>query len=96
MPPFLSWQYDDIEVIRKAVEAIVDQGKDVLLVGHSAGAFLGSHALKEFTPQARKEAGKAGQVTKLAFVAGALFPPGHEHSPAPFMDVQVSQGSCLA
>lgn len=67
----------------------MDQGKDVILVGHSAGGFLGSHALSEFTPAARKAAGKSGAVVKLAFVAGALFPPGHEHAAAPFMDVQV-------
>ncbi|KUI59774.1 (S)-hydroxynitrile lyase [Cytospora mali] len=88
--------YDDIEVIRKAVEAIVDQGKDVLLVGHSAGAFLGSHALREFTPKARKDAGKPGAVVKLAFVTGALFPPGHEHGAAPFMDVQGDKLFCKA
>ncbi|PSS02403.1 Alpha/beta hydrolase fold-1 [Coniella lustricola] len=88
--------YDDIEVIRKAVESIVNQGKDVVLVGHSAGAFLGSHALQEFTSKARKEAGTEGQVTKLAFVTGALFPPGHEHAPAPFMDVQGDKLFCKA
>lgn len=83
--------FDDIEVIRKAVTAIVSQGKDVLLVGHSAGAFLGSHALQELTPKARNDAGKPGAVVKLAFVTGAIFPPGHEHGPAPFIDIQVYQ-----
>lgn len=68
----------------------MDQGKDVVVVGHSAGGFLGSHAVRDFTPAAREKAGKPGAVVKLAFVAGALFPPGHEHAPAPFMEVQVS------
>lgn len=88
-------------MIRKAVEALVDQGTNAVLVGHSAGAFLGSHALQHLTPKAREEAGKPGAVVKLAFVAGAIFPPGHAHGPAPFMDVQVgrhvhSKPACLA
>lgn len=81
--------YDDIEVIRNAITSVVDQGHDVLVVGHSAGAFLGSHALRELTPSARKVAGKPGAVVKLAFITGALFPPGHQHGPAPFMEVKV-------
>lgn len=84
-------QYDDIEVIRKAVEDLVDQGKTVALVGHSAGAFLGSHALQHLTTKAREEAGKPGAVVKLAFITGALLPPGHDHGPAPFMDIQVGK-----
>ncbi|KAF3766652.1 alpha/beta-hydrolase [Cryphonectria parasitica EP155] len=90
--------YDDIDVIRKAIEEIVDQGKNVVLVGHSAGAFLGSHALQNLTPKAREEGGKpgAGAVVKLAFIAGALFPPGHEHGPAPFMNVQGDKLFCKA
>lgn len=69
----------------------MDQGKSVALVGHSAGAFLGSHVLQHLTPKAREEAGKSGAVVKLAFIAGALFTPGYVHATAPFMDIQVGR-----
>lgn len=79
----------DVASIRKVIESRVEMGKDVLVVAHSAGGFLSAHATQHLGTKARAEAGKKGGVAKFAFLAGALFPQGHEHGPAPFFDVKV-------
>lgn len=79
----------DVAAIRAIIESRVEQGADVLVVAHSAGGFLAAHATQDLGKKARADAGKKGGVVKFAFLAGALFPPGHVHGPAPFMDIQV-------
>ena len=81
--------YDDIAAIRKVLSQLVDQGKKLLVVRHSAGAMLSAHAVQGLSEKDQSTAGKSGGVAKFAFVTGALFPVGHLHSPAPFFDIQV-------
>ncbi|KAL9621536.1 MAG: hypothetical protein Q9160_004066 [Pyrenula sp. 1 TL-2023] len=92
--------YDDIEAIRQVVASVVEGdghgGKDALVVAHSAGAFLASHALEELTPAARKRACKSGAVVKLVFVAGAIFPVEHVHRSAPFFDIRGDKLFCTS
>ncbi|KAL8842035.1 MAG: hypothetical protein Q9176_002973 [Flavoplaca citrina] len=72
----------DVDIIRSVVTSTLAIGKDVVLVMHSYGAVVGCEALKDIK---RDEANllmesdgvlRVGQVVKLAFIAGCLFPVG--------------------
>lgn len=78
---------DDIAAIRSAVEKLVESGKEVVMVMHSGGGFLGSNAIEGLGTKARGEA--KGGVIKLIFVAAAVFPEGFQHQPLPFFTVDV-------
>ena len=78
---------DDIAAIRSAVTELVESGKEVIMVMHSAGGFLGSNAIQGLGIKARGEA--RGGVTKLVFLAGAVFPEGFKHQPLPFFTIDV-------
>ena len=82
---------DDVAFIRERIHAIVQGGggQKVLLVLHSAGAFLGSMAIKDLSVAEREAAGKKGGVAKIVFLAGALLPEGSTHGPAPFFEYKV-------
>ncbi|KAL8992608.1 MAG: hypothetical protein Q9169_006973, partial [Polycauliona sp. 2 TL-2023] len=80
---------DDIASIRAAIAPLVEhEEKDVLLVLHSAGAFLGSMAIEGLGVKERKEKGKNGGVKKIVFLAGAVWEEGFRHGPLPFFDYQ--------
>ena len=72
----------DVDIIRSVVTSTLAIGKDVVLVMHSYGAVVGCEALKGIK---QDEADllmesdgvlRVGQVVKLAFIAGCLFPVG--------------------
>ena len=88
-PPSPS-MYDDIATIRSTVETLVSADKEVVLVMHSAGGFLGSEAIENMTKAARLKQGREGGVSHLVSVSAALVPEGQEHTPAPFMENDVS------
>ncbi|KAL8730584.1 MAG: hypothetical protein Q9181_004610 [Wetmoreana brouardii] len=80
---------DDVAFIRSVIAPLVEQeGNDVLLVLHSAGAFLGSMAIEGLSAKERKAMGKKGGVTKIVFLAGAIWAEGFKHGPLPFFDYQ--------
>ena len=80
---------DDIAAVRSVVEKLVDADKEVVMVLHSAGGFLGSNAIDSLGAKARAEKGFKGGVIKLVFLAGAIFPEGFKHSPLPFFTYHV-------
>ena len=81
---------DDVQHIRSAIEPIVEEGKEIILVGHSAGGFLGSAAVKDLGLKKRAEDGKTGGVAKLMYLAAGLAPEGWRHPDVlPFFDIQV-------
>ena len=82
---------DDIRGIRSVIEPLVLGKKDVILVMHSAGGFLGSSAIKGLGSAARNAQGETGGVQKLVFLAAGLANEGYEHSPRPFIDYQVRE-----
>lgn len=87
---------DDVACIRSVIAPLVEQEeKDVLLVLHSAGAFLGSMAIERLSVKERKEQGKKGGVKKIVFLAGAVWEEGFQHGPLPFFDYQVCHMSTL-
>lgn len=81
---------DDVAHIRAVIAPLVEQEeKEVLLVLHSAGAFLGSMAIEGLSEKERKGADKKGGVIKIVFLAGAVWEEGFQHGPLPFFDYQV-------
>jgi alpha-beta hydrolase superfamily lysophospholipase len=66
--------YDDAEVIAKKVEELADQGKDVILMGHSYGGVPMSQCTKGLGREERTAQGKPGGISRLAYMA-ALVPP---------------------
>jgi len=80
----------DVRSIRKQIKPLVDTGKDVILVMHSAGGFLGSNAIEGWSLDARKKAGKQGGIRKPVFLAAGIFPEGTMHADAPFFEKDVS------
>lgn len=80
---------DDIAAIRSPVTNLVEKGQYVVLVLHSAGAFLGSNAIEGLSLKARQEKPLRGGVSKIVFLAGAVSPVGYKHSPPPFSTYDV-------
>ena len=80
---------DDIAAIRSVVAELVDAGKDVAMVMHSGGGFLGSSALQGLTAKSHLEKGLKGGVAKIIFLSGAIFPEGSKHESLPFYTVEV-------
>ncbi|KAL8702624.1 MAG: hypothetical protein Q9201_004202 [Fulgogasparrea decipioides] len=86
---------DDVAFIRSVIAPVVEQEeKDVLLVLHSAAAFLGSMAIEGLDLKERAAMGKKGGVKKIVFLAGAVWPEGFKHGPLPFFDYQGNEMWC--
>ena len=66
----------DVEVVRKDLEELVAQGKDVVMVMHSYGGMAGGGAVEGLEKSRRREAGKTGGVTGCVFIAAFLVPKG--------------------
>lgn len=81
---------DDVRGVRQAIEPLVDAEKEVVLVMHSAGGFIGSNAIKGLSVETRRKEGKNGGVRKLVFIAAALFPEEMAIPPMPFYEYDVS------
>ena len=80
---------DDIAAIRKSVETILAEEKDVIMVMHSAGGFLGSNAIKGLSTKKRAEQGLKGGIIGIVFLTAAIYPPGFEHGDLPFGEIKV-------
>ena len=81
--------YDDIAAVRSTVIKLVEKGQHIVLVLHSAGGFIGSNAMEGLSLKARQEKELPGGVSKIVFVAGAVFPEGYKHTPLPFFTYDV-------
>ncbi|KAF7588696.1 hypothetical protein BBP40_005295 [Aspergillus hancockii] len=78
---------DDIATVRTYIKKWVLQGRDVFLVLHSAGAFIGSEAMEGLSKQERKENGENEGVVYTLFLAGVVVEEGHEHHSLPSANV---------
>ncbi len=88
-PPHAKTFTDDVAAVRTPLQELVASGKEIILVMHSAGAFIGSQAIEGLGAEARKAKGEEGGVRKLVYLTGALFPEGAEHPDQPFFEVKV-------
>lgn len=80
---------DDVAAVRYHIQQLVHRGDDILLVLHSAGGFIGSEAMEGLAKKERQERGERGGVIGIVFIAGAVFPVGHQHHPLPFAVIEV-------
>ncbi|KAL8917845.1 MAG: hypothetical protein Q9172_005667 [Xanthocarpia lactea] len=86
---------DDVAVFRSVIAPLVEkEEKDVLLILHSAGGFLGPMAIEGLSSKERAATGKKGGVSKIVFLTGAIWEEGFKHVPLPFFDYQVSNAIC--
>jgi pimeloyl-ACP methyl ester carboxylesterase len=81
---------DDVQHIRNVIMPLVENEKNVIVVGHSAGGPLGAAATKGLSVNERTEAGKVGGVQKFVFLTAGLVPAGWRHPDVlDFYDIQV-------
>ncbi|KAI1384589.1 alpha/beta-hydrolase [Hypoxylon trugodes] len=59
--------YDDAALIAKEIEALADEGKDVILLSHSYGGIPASQSTKGLTKKERQEQGKKGGVVRFLY-----------------------------
>ena len=85
----------DVVAIRDAISKLVDEGQEIIFTMHSAGAYIGSQALKDLGLAHRKQRGEAGGVAKLVYLTGGLLPEGMDHPPHPLFQTVVSKILCL-
>lgn len=78
--------YDDAAFIAKKVEALADQGKDVILIAHSYGGVPTTQCTEGLSKAERKAAGKQGGIIRLAYMT-CLVPAVGETGGAVLMDV---------
>lgn len=90
---------DDVETVRKVVIPLVDEGKEVVLVGHSSGGISMSGATEGLDVASRKAEGKQGGVARCIFLAAFVLPKGQSllgvlgGQPFPWMVIEVSAHS---
>ncbi|KAG8163935.1 hypothetical protein KVR01_005853 [Diaporthe batatas] len=92
-PPTKS-AFDDAAAVRAEAQALVDQGRQVVLVGHSYGGLVISEAAKDLAYKQRKAEGKEGGVVLLVYMSAFVVPKGFSliqmlgGNPLPWMDIQ--------
>lgn len=80
--------HDDEAFIRShLLRLIEEEEKDVVLVSHSAGGFLGMAAVQGLTRRGRE--GQKGGVVGYVFIAAAIMEVGYVHVDLPFFDINV-------
>ena len=67
---------DDAAHIHGIIDALANDGKDVLVVMHSYGGIPGTQAVKNVTRKERKEQGKKGGVMGMVYVSSLLISEG--------------------
>jgi pimeloyl-ACP methyl ester carboxylesterase len=82
---------DDEATVRSVLQKlIVEEEKDVMMVMHSAGGFLGSAATEGLDRKKREKEGKRGGVVRCVFLCAGVAEVGYFHADMPFMDLEVS------
>lgn len=69
--------YDDAALIAKEVEALADEGREVILIPHSYGGIPATESTKGLSVQERQKQGKKGGLIRLAYKTVLLPSPGH-------------------
>ena len=85
----------DVVAIRDVISKLANKGQEIIFTMHSAGAYIGSQALKDLSLAHRKQRGEAGGVVKLVYLTGALLPEGMDHPPQPLFQTVVRKIPCL-
>ncbi|KAL5341910.1 alpha/beta-hydrolase [Aspergillus crustosus] len=86
--------YDDARAIRAVIQPHVEAGKRLVLVGHSAGAFLSAIATEDLEIGERLAAPSGGGVERFIFVAGGILPKGAPHPEMNFFRIENGGAHC--
>lgn len=87
---------DDAAALRAEIQALADQGRQVIVVVHSYGGLVGAEATQGLGFKQRKANGKTGGVTLLVYLSAFVTPKGGSimgmlgGKPLEWMDIQVS------
>lgn len=65
---------EDVEGIRAVVKPLVQAGRRVVIVAHSAAGFLTAAAVEGLELGGKSTGGSGGRVEKMFFIAAGLFP----------------------
>lgn len=66
--------YDDAAFIASEAERLSDEGKDVIIIGHSYGGIPVTQSIRGLTKQERQKHGKNGGVVRVVYMT-CLVPP---------------------
>lgn len=86
---------EDIAAIRAVLQPLSEQGKEIIVLTHSAGGVSGSGAVKGLDAKSRKEAGLSGGVVRVIYMAAFMIPKGVSimdmlgGQPLPWMKLEV-------
>ena len=69
--------YEDAVVIAEEVKKLADQGKDVIVMGHSYAGIPMSQSTKGLGKEERKAKGQPGGIVQLAYMASLVPAIGH-------------------
>ncbi|KAI1110096.1 Alpha/beta hydrolase fold-1 [Nemania sp. NC0429] len=68
--------YDDAAAIAREVEALADEGREVILIPHSYGGVPATESAKGLSIQERQKQGKKGGLKRIAYKTVVLPSPG--------------------
>lgn len=64
--------YDDAALIATEAEKLADEGKDVIVIGHSYGGVPVSQAPKDLSKDQRQAQGKPGGIVRLGYITSLV------------------------
>ncbi|KAH7324123.1 Alpha/Beta hydrolase protein [Stachybotrys elegans] len=68
---------EDTDTILRVIQPLINQGKKVMLIGHSSGGWVASQSARsELCYEARKGKGQDGGIIGILFVGGFIIPVG--------------------
>lgn len=67
---------DDASFFGHLMRKIVDQGRDIIVVGHSYGGMVASESAKGLSKAERLGRGQDGGIAKIIFLAAIVLPEG--------------------
>ncbi|KAL3456012.1 alpha/beta-hydrolase [Aspergillus heterothallicus] len=86
--------YDDAMGIRAVIKPLVEAGKRLVVVGHSAGAFLSGMATEDLEVGEKLAAPSGGGVERFVFIAGGILPVGAPHPEMGFAEIKGGELYC--
>lgn len=87
---------DDISSLRGVLNALANEGRDLVVVAHSYGGVVASSAVEGLSKTARMQAGKPGGIVKIVYLAAFALDKGQSllgmlgGNYLPWMKVEVS------
>ncbi|RDW68055.1 hypothetical protein BP6252_09451 [Coleophoma cylindrospora] len=93
---------EDVAAVRSTLTRLADEGKDMVLLGHSYGGVVVSCAVEGFDAASRAKEGKTGGVILTVFMSAFMLPKGQSllgvlgGAPLPWMNVEGDRVSGVA